>query len=190
MKNQIKKKKSLKKPLVNGMCFSPDDKLTFEFLYERGYIPTCRVGAGNTIYNKWGFELDIHCNFVYCKARTKWFNCTQGYISTKGDLIDIEKRLEIDNSPLITKMSVEELKTLIPKEYTYTLNKRKKKIHSESNLSFNTKSGRYKITKGKTVISEGYNNEEESYFLCRSLLYIFEVEKLLPTNSIGLKHYR
>jgi hypothetical protein len=49
--------------------------------------------------------------------------------------------------------------------------------------------GRYKIIKGDEVISEGYNDEEEAFFLCRSLLYILKKENLLPTNSIGLKYY-
>lgn len=176
---------TLNKGDVSGIYFCPDDKLDFDFLLERGYVATCRVGAGNTIYNKWGFELDIHCNFVYCKARTEWFNYTEGYISTKVQLIDIEKRLSIDETPIMTKMSVEELKELLPDGYTYILNKRKRYKKTETQLSFSKARGRYKILKGEEIISEGYNDELEDYFLCHSLLYILKKENLLPKNSIG-----
>jgi len=90
----------------------------------------------------------------------------------------------------MTNMSVDELKELIPTEYIYTLNKRKKKIESKSNISFNKKRGRYKITKGEDVVSEGYNDEDESYFLCHSLLFILKRENLLPTNSKFLKKFK
>ena len=161
------------------------DKLTFDFLFDRGFIPT-RVVGGNTTYNKWGLELDIHCNFVYCKARIKSEKdkYEEKYLHSKSDLINLEKLMEINETPLMTKMTVDELKKLIPIEYSYFLNKRKKKIQSESNMSFNTKRGRYIIKKGESIISEGYNDEEEDYFLCRSLLYILMVENLMPKNSI------
>lgn len=160
------------------------DKLTFGFLTERGFVPTHRVGAGNTIYNKWGFELDIHFNFVYCKARVnKNGGYKEKYITTKGELIEIEKELGIDKTPIINNMSVDELKALIPEGYEYILNKRKRFVKSDSQLSFSTKKGRYKIVKGDEVISEGYNNEEESYFLCHSLLFVLEKEGLLPKNK-------
>lgn len=161
-----------------------DDKLTFEFLHDRGFIPTCRVGAGNTIYNKWGFELNIHCNFVYCEARINHDGkFERKNIYSKSELIELEKLLNIDQTPNMAKMTVEELKKLIPDGYVYTLNKRMKKLHSETQLSFNNKRGRYKITKGEEVISLGYNDEEESYFLCHTLLYILEKENLLLNNS-------
>lgn len=194
---------ALSKGDVSGMCFSPDDKLDFNFLYERGFIATCAVGAGNTIFNKWGFELDIHCNFIYCIASmprelinkvSKSIRLDSGYqmpsIHYKSELIELEKLMNIDNTPLMSKMSVEELKRLLPPQYEYILNKRKKYKKSEYQRSYSTKRGRYKIIKGDEVISEGYNDEEEGYFLCHSLLYILKQENLLPKNSIGLKHYR
>lgn len=159
-----------------------ETKLTFDYLVDRGYVPTCRVGAGNTIYNKWGFEIDIHCNFVYCKVRMPGLSYNEGYISTKQELLNYEKQLGIDKTPLITKMSVDELKLLLPQGYEYFLNKRKRYKKSETNLSFTRLKGRYKITKGDELISEGYNDEEESYFLCHSLLYILKKENLLPKN--------
>lgn len=160
------------------------DKLDFEFLTERGFVPTCRVGAGNTIFNKWGFELDIHCNFTYCKARVKEGEAYQEkYIHTKAELIELEKRLHIDETPIMTQMNVDELKALVPEGYTYTLNKRKKYVKSQSNLSYSKKKGRYKIVKGDEVMCEGYNDEQESYFLCHSLLFVLERENLLPKNK-------
>lgn len=194
---------ALSKGDVSGMCFSPDDKLDFDFLFERGFIATCAVGAGNTIFNKWGFELDVHCNFVYCVARihrelvdkiSKSIRLDSGYqmpsIHYKWELLELERLMEVDNTPLMSKMNVDELKTILPPDYKYILNKRKKYKKSEYQRSYTTARGRYKIIKGDEVISEGYNDEEEGYFLCHSLLYILEKEKLLPTNSIGLKHYR
>lgn len=160
------------------------DKLDFEFLTERGFVPTCRVGAGNTIYNKWGLELEIHMNFVYCKARIKEGELyKEKYIHTNGDLIQLEQELSIDDTIVMTKMSVDELKALIPDGYTYILNKRKRYKKSENQLSFSRKKGRYKLVKGEEVISEGYNDEEESYFLCRSILFVLKKENLLPTNK-------
>lgn len=161
------------------------DKLDFEFLTERGFVPTHMVGAGNRIYNKWGFELEIHLNFIYCNARIKTGDgYEEKYIHTKSELIELEKRLNIDETPVMTKMSIEELKALIPDGYTYILNKRKKYVKADSQLSFSTKRGRYKIVKGDEVISEGYNDEEEHYFLCHSILFVLERENLLPKNTI------
>lgn len=159
------------------------NKLTFDILNERGYVPTCQVGAGNTIYNKWGFELDIHCNFVYCEARV---NMDGKYerknIYYEHELIGLEQFLNIDKTPIMTKMTIDELKKLIPKGYVYTLNNKKKYIKSETQLSFSRARGRYKITKGKELVSEGYNDEDEGYFLSHSLLYILKEENLLPKN--------
>ena len=153
-----------------------NEKLDFDFLFERGFVPTCRVGVANTIYNKWGFVLEIHSNCVYCNSDE------YGYIKTKGELIDIEKKLNIDQTPIMTKMSVEELKALIPQGYSYVLDESKKHIKSEYQLSYSHAKGRYKIFKGEELISEGYNDETEDYFLCHSLLFVLEKENLLPKN--------
>ena len=182
--------------------FSLDEKLDFGFLYERGFVATVAVGAGNVIFNKWGFELDVHCNFINCVARIPRelvskisksirldSGCQMPLIDYKWQLIELEKLMEVDKVPLMSKMSVEDLKRLLPPQYEYILNKRKKYKKSEHQLSYNTQRGRYKIINGDEVISEGYNDQEEGYFLSYSLLYILEKEKLLPTNSTGLKYY-
>lgn len=159
------------------------NKLTLEFLEQRGYIPTCLVGAGNVIHNKWGFELNIHCNFVYCEARIGIGNKYETKnIHYENQLIDIEKQLNIDKTQNISKMSIDELKSLLPDNYTYTLNKRKRYKRSETNLSFSKAKGRYRITKGNELISEGYNDEEEDYFLIYSILFILKEENKLPKN--------
>ena len=179
-----------------------NDILDFAFLNQRGFIPTCRVGAGDTIFNKWGFELVVHCNFTYCVARihrelvgkiNKIIRLDSGYqlpsIKYKWELLELEKLMNVDNTPLMSKMSVDELKSLLPPDYTYILDEKKKYTKSENQISYSTEKGRYKIVKGDDVISEGYNDEEEDYFLCRTLLYILKKENLLPTNSISLKKY-
>ena len=153
-----------------------DEKIDFDFLFERGFIPTCRVGVGTIIYNKWGFEIKTLGNCDYCRSDE------YGNIQTKGHLIDIEKQLNIDQTPIMTKMSVDELKALIPVGYTYILDERKEYVKSESQLSDSHAKGRYKMMKGEELISEGYNDETEDYFLCHSLLFVLEKENLLPKN--------
>ena len=101
---------------------------------------------------------------------------------TKGELIEFEKQLNIDQTPIMTKLSVDELKALIPKGYTYILDESKKHIKSKMQLSESYAKGRYKIMKGEELISEGYNDQAEDYFLCKSLLFILEKENLFPTN--------
>ena len=157
--------------------------LTFDFLYERGFIPTTVMGI-TFVYKKWGLSLYVHGDFISC-----WANISindkpeQKYIFSISQLIELEKLMKIDQTPIITQLSVDELKALIPQGYTYILNKRKKKIPSTGGRSFETKKGRYRILKGDEIISEGYNDEDEDYFLSRSLLYILESENLLPKNS-------
>lgn len=173
------------------------EKITFDYLFDRGYIPTYVVGSAAVIYNKWGLELQILENFAYCIARiprelipklNPSIILDSGYrmpsIRQKWELLEIERLMEIDQTPKITDMTVDELKALIPDGYTYILNKRKKKIESKTNLSFNPKRGRYKITKDDTVVEEGYNDEEERYFLSRSLLFILKEENKLIKNKI------
>jgi hypothetical protein len=157
-----------------------DEKLTLEFLRDRGYIPTCLVGGCNVVYNKWGFELVVHCNFISCTARME-----KGliYISTKNQLIECEKLLEIDKTPNMFNMSIDELKQLIPNGYIYEVDESIEKVESDSSISYNNETGRYKITKGDTVISMGYNDEDEDLFLCRALLYILKKENILKRNK-------
>lgn len=160
-------------------------KLTFKFLERRGYIPTCLIGAGNVVFTKWGFELHIHCDFVYCEARIEIDGKSERRnIHYKEELIDIEKQLSIDKTPNISKMNVEELISMLPSEYIYTLNKRKQYKKSKTNLSFSKLKGRYKIMKGDECISEGYNDEKEDYFLACSLLFILKRENKLPKNEL------
>lgn len=154
-----------------------NEKIDFDFLFERGFVPTCRVGVGTIIHNKWGFEIKTLGNCDYCRSDDF------GNISTKGELIEIEKQLNIDQTPIMTKMSVDELKALIPEEYTYILDESKKHIKSKMQLSESYAKGRYKIMKGEELISEGYNDQAEDYFLCKSLLFILEKENLLPKNT-------
>lgn len=180
-----------------------DEKLDFNFLEQRGFIPTCAVGVANTVYNKWGFELDIHANFVYCLAKIPRelvdkisYNIRiseadqMPSIQYKWELLELEKLMEIDSTPIMSKMSVDELKSILPPEYEYILDESKKYIKTEYQRSYNTARGRYIIKKGEEIICNGYNDEEESYFLCHSLLYILQKEKQLPTNSIALKNYQ
>jgi hypothetical protein len=155
-------------------------KLTFDFLTERGYVPVTVLNAVTIIHSKWGFELEIHGEFVYCNARIHGGK----NIRYEHELIEIENELQIDKTPIITKMSVDELKALLPAGYTYILNKRKKFVNADSAMSYSIRKGRYKIIKGDELISEGYNDEEESYFLMRSLLFILKIENKLPKNGL------
>jgi len=179
-----------------------EDKIDFDFLFERGFIPTYVVGSGNTIYNKWGFELDIHANFVYCIAKIprelidkisksiRIIGADQmPSIQYKWELLELEKLMEIDNTPIMSKMNIDELKKLLPPDYEYILDESKEYIKTEYQRSYSTAQGRYTIMKGDKIICKGYNDEEESYFLCHSLLYILKHENQLPTNSIALKQY-
>lgn len=162
------------------MDSAKETKLSFEFLYERGFVPVCLVGGCNTVYNKWGFELDIHMDFICCVARV---GSERRYIQFESQLIKIEKELNIDQTPNICKMDLVELRNLIPEGYEYKIDNRKKKIKPTSQVSYINQRGRYKIVKGSEVISEAYADEEESYFLCHSLLYILKKENLLFKNA-------
>jgi len=153
-----------------------NEKINFDFLFERGFVPTCRVGVGTIIYNKWGFEIKTLGNCYSCRSDDF------GNIKTKGELIEFEKQLNIDQTPIMTKMSVEELKAYIPIEYTYILDESKEYVKSETQLSESYAKGRYKIMKGEELISEGYNDETEDYFLCHSLLFVLNKENLMPKN--------
>jgi len=137
-----------------------EDKIDFDFLFERGFIPTYVVGSGNTIYNKWGFELDIHANFVYCIAKIprelidkisksiRIIGADQmPSIQYKWELLELEKLMEIDNTPIMSKMNIDELKKLLPPDYEYILDESKEYIKTEYQRSYSTAQGRYTIMK-------------------------------------------
>lgn len=158
-----------------------ETKLSFEFLYERGFVPVCVAGPGNTVYEKWGFRLDIHMNFICCVAEV---GSERKYIQFESELIELEKQLNIDQTPNIMKMDLVELRSLIPKGYEYKIDNRRKKIKPTSQVSYINKKGRYKIVKDGEVISEAYADEEEEYFLCHALLYILKKENMLFKNPV------
>lgn len=158
-------------------------KLSFEFLYERGFVPMCVVGVGNTIYNKWGLELDIHMDFVCCQARVSPETRESKYITYEGELIEIEKQFKIDQTPNLLKMSVEDLKKLIPAGYEYKIDRRRKYVKAKSQISYTNERGRFKIVKDGEVICHAYNDQDEAYFLCKSLMYILKEENLLLKNA-------
>ena len=160
-----------------------EKKLTFEFLEERGFLSICVIGA-DTVFEKWGLSVYVHMNFISCVARIPKVNETP--INYQSELLEIERLLNIDNTPILTKMGIDELKSMIPEGYTYILDERKPYVKSERGLSFNREKGRYKIIRGGSVISEGYNDEVEEYFLMRSLLYMLEHEGLLPKNPMQI----
>lgn len=157
----------------------PEQEITQEILTRRGFVPTTVVGSGAyCVYNKWGIELDVGMYMGnFCKTQDG------RYIKTKKELLAFEFEHKIDRTPLITKMSIAQLKKMIPNGYRYVIDKRCKFIKTKDTLSFNHKRGRYKIYKGKELIAIGYNDQEESYFLMESLLFILEQENLLPRNS-------
>jgi hypothetical protein len=160
-----------------------EKKLTFEFLEERGFLSICVIGA-DTVFEKWGLSVYVHMNFISCVARIPKAN--EIPINYQSELLEIERLLNIDNTPILTKMGIDELKSMIPEGYTYILDERKPYVKSERGLSFNRGKGRYKIIRGGSVISEGYNDEVEEYFLMRSLLYMLEHEGLLPKNPMQI----
>jgi len=160
-----------------------EKKLTFEFLEERGFLSICVIGA-DTVFEKWGLSVYVHMNFISCVARIPKVN--EIPINYQSELLEIERLLNIDNTPILTKMGIDELKSMIPEGYTYILDERKPYVKSERGLSFNREKGRYKIIRGGSVISEGYNDEVEGYFLMRSLLYMLEHEGLLPKNPMQI----
>ena len=160
-----------------------EKKLTFEFLEERGFLSICVIGA-DTVFEKWGLSVYVHMNFISCVARIPKVN--EIPINYQSELLEIERLLNIDNTPILTKMGIDELKSMIPEGYTYILDERKPYVKSERGLSFNREKGRYKIIRGGSVISEGYNDEVEEYFLMRSLLYMLEHEGLLPKNPMQI----
>jgi hypothetical protein len=164
-----------------------EKKLTFEFLEERGFLSICVIGA-DTVFEKWGLSVYVHMNFISCVARIPKVN--EIPINYQSELLEIERLLNIDNTPILTKMGIDELKSMIPEGYTYILDEKKPYVKSERGLSFSTAMGRYKIKKGREVIISGYNDEREDYFLKRSVLYLLGIEKMMPVNPLRRKTLR
>lgn len=167
------------------MEFKGARRLNPDVLRERGYVDTCQVGAGNTIWNKWGFELMVHGPFaqgepfVYCEVHNHHDDVPEEHrrLKYEHELNGIEYRLNIDKTENIYSLSIEDLKNLIPISYEYITDKRKKDC-------------RYLIVKDGINISGSWYNpyykkiQPEIEFLREAALFILTKEKLQPRNKL------
>ena len=157
------------------------NKLSSQILRERGYVHTYHFGVGNVVYDKWGLEVTVGMEDYYFEVRTP--DKGRYNIHYEHELEAIESRLGVIDKPNMWDMSIEELKALIPDGYNYVLDETKPEKPSPGGSSYDQERGRYKMLRGDKIVSEGYNDEGEQYFLMRSILFVLGEEGLLPIEK-------